>query len=149
MELGVHSPTVSKYNPDSERRLGEMGLGGVPPHVQDASPQPKGALSLIAKMLGYGSTESQDTAPETVSTSRSEDSQLQQQLIQSQSDNQELRREVGEKGQENTRLLQQLAHASDQDTENKHQIARLHLNHDHNRRQRSMCTVLECLLVKW
>ncbi len=24
-----------------------------------------------------------------------------------------------------------------------------HLNHDHNRQQRSMCTVLECLLVKW
>ena len=126
-----------------------MELGGVPP--QDAIPQPEGALSLFERLLYVGYGYSQDGA--TVSTPRSKDSPLQQQLIQSQSDIQQLRREVGEKGQENTRLLQQLAHASDQDTENKHQIARLQqqlthaikqwtkinqqLTHSNNQRERS------------
>ena len=100
------SPTVSRYNPDSERRLREMGL------VQDARPQVAGTQSFFAKMLErIGSNNSQDN----VSTLRSENGQLQQQLTraneqltQSRSDIQQFQLLVEEKGQEITQLRQQL-----------------------------------------
>ena len=75
------------------------------------------------------STNSQDGATKTVSTSRLENGQLQQQLTQSRSHNQEPQREMAEKGQEITRLLQQLTLSNNQrqrsDTENQQQIATL------------------------
>ncbi len=122
-----------------------MGLVGVP------QPQAAGTQSLFARLRrGIGSTNSQDGATNTVSTSLAENGHLQQQLTraneqltQSRSHNQELRREMAEKGQENTQLLQQVTHANDQltraneqltlsnnqlqqsDTENQQQIATL------------------------
>ena len=97
----------SRYNPDSERRLREMGL------VQDARPRIQSSFARMRR--GIGSTKSRNDVTKTVSTPLVEDSQLQQQLTraneqltQSRSDNQELRREVAEKGGENTRLQQQL-----------------------------------------
>ena len=75
--------------------------------VQDARPQVAGTQSLFARMLGFGSTKSQDDVTKTV------DGQLQQQLTQSCSDIQELRREVAEKGQEITQLQQQLTRANE------------------------------------
>ncbi|XP_064384486.1 probable serine/threonine-protein kinase DDB_G0271682 [Halichondria panicea] len=103
--------TVSR-NPDSERRLREMGL------AQDATPKAVGTQSLFAR-LGFRSTKSQNDVTKTVSTPLVEDIQLQltranELLIQSRSDIQELQREVAEKVQENTQLQQQLTLANEQ-----------------------------------
>ena len=92
-----------------------------------------GTRSLFERMLGFGSTKSQD---DVTSTLRWENVQLQQQLTssneqltQSHSDNQQLQLLVSEKGQENTRLQQQLTLANNQrqrsDTENQQQIGTL------------------------
>ncbi len=118
----VHSPTVSRYNPDSERRLREMGVA----MAQDARPKER---SLFARMLGFGSTKSRNDVTKTVSTPHAEDSQLQQQLTQSRSHNQELQREVAEKGQKITQLQQQLTDSNDQhqrsDTDNQQLVGTL------------------------
>ena len=118
--------TVSKYNPDSDRRLREMGL------VQDAIPQTAGTQSFLTRMLRTGSTNSVSRDDVTFSSLHSENGQLQQQLTQSRSDNQQLRRVVEEKSQENTQLqhqLTQLTRANYQrqlsDTENQQLIATL------------------------
>ena len=98
--------------------------------AQDARPKER---SLFARLLGFGSTKSQD---DVTSTLRWENGQLQQQLTraneeltQSRSDNQQLQLLVSEKGQENTRLQQQLTLSINQrqrsDTENQQQIGTL------------------------
>ncbi|XP_064384536.1 probable serine/threonine-protein kinase DDB_G0271682 isoform X2 [Halichondria panicea] len=112
--------TVSRYNPDSERRLREMGL------VQDATLQAVGTQSMFAR---FGLPNAQD---DVTSTLQSENGQLQQQLTQSRSENQQLRREVSEKGQEITQLQQQLTLSNDMlrqqqrsDTENQQLVGTL------------------------
>ena len=73
----VHSTTVSRYNPDSERRLGEMGLIVVA-LAEDTKPQVVGTQSLFARVRrGIGSKNSQDGATKTQLV---ENGQLLQQL---------------------------------------------------------------------